>query len=279
MRNPHIDFASHWQPTDGGSSGPPLSKGVKMSGPKKPQVPNGTAVAAGNEPVEPVVASASINAPTDSGPVPGTTAAEASISDFLLPPQPPPSSVMADFNLDEFRATLPTPVATSLDAGISAVRCKRPRGSDFIYVHKAWREYVYIVGEDYKRQRPAYLVSPTVASVHSSVCRRVCLIPYVDDGNNYYLWPIGLEDSRGIVNDYSLSALAQIGRAGALGIWAQYRANLNNQSYDLLQLTIQRPEPKWPAGGIHYLIARCFEDRVIRTVDHPLFGQLCGRLV
>jgi hypothetical protein len=183
---------------------------------------------------------------------------------------------MDDFDLDSFRAS-PTPLTAPVDGGVAAVRVRKPRGTDYVFVHPEWRELIWIIPEDFKRRREAHLVLPMVAASHLDICRKVLLVPYCGDDSNYYFWPVPQEDATGRINDYNKSAMQQIARS--VGRWSQFVANLGNQSYTLFEMVDQREAPSWPAGGVKFLIKKAFEDRIISAKDHPLFRQLRGRKV
>jgi hypothetical protein len=194
----------------------------------------------------------------------------------VLPASPPVPTVTEDFDLEAFRAS-PAPLVVAVDSGISAVRVRKPRGIDFVFVHPEWRMFAWIIPEDFKHRREAHLVLPSVAANHLDTCRKVLLVPYCGDDNNYYLWPIPQEDATGRINDYNKSAMQQISKA--IGKWCQFKANMGNQSYNLFEARDQRDAPTWPPGGVEFLIKKAFEDRIIKTKDHPLLRQLRGRKV
>jgi len=188
----------------------------------------------------------------------------------------PPPSVTDDFDLDGFRAS-PTPLVVPVDGGVAAVRVRKPRGTDYVFVHPEWREFIWIIPEDFRRKREAHIVLCKIAEAHSDICRKVLVVPYCGDDNNYYLWPIPQEDATGRINDYNKSAMQQIARS--IGRWSQFVADLGNQSYRLFEMVEQRDAPSWPTGGIWFLIRKAFEDRIIATKDHVLFSQIRGRKV
>jgi hypothetical protein len=190
---------------------------------------------------------------------------------------PAPATVVTeDFDLDSFVAST-APVSIPVDSGVSAVRARKPHRLEYVYVHPEWRCLVYVVPEDFKKRREAHLILPAVAVSYPEICRKVLLVPFCADDNNFYLWPISQEDPNGRLNEFSKSAMQQVSRA--IGKWCQFEANLGNQSYNLYEAIEQREAPKWPPGGIQFLIKKAFEDRVIAIKDHPLFRQLRGRKV
>jgi hypothetical protein len=199
---------------------------------------------------------------------------EPPIDVFTMPA--PTSDVTDDFDLDSFRAS-PEPLVAPVNEGVAAARVRKPRGTDFVFMHPEWRELIWVIPDDFERRREAHLVLPAIAARHLDICRKVLLVPYCSDDNNYYLWPVLQEDASGRINGFNKSAMQQIARSK--GRWSQFVANMGNQSYTLYDMTDQREAPTWPAGGIRFLIKTAFEDRIIAAHDHPLFRQLRGRKV
>ena len=185
---------------------------------------------------------------------------------------PPPSTIGGDFNFAEFRAPA-TPTFVAVDEGISPVRVKKPDKTTTFYVHETWREYAYLLPGTQKYE--AHLVLPDVAAHFPDLCRRVLLVPYCDSDGNFGIWAINQEDQTGEIHPFSQSAMQQVKRS--IGKWCQILANKGNNSYRLFFANDQRKPPNWPSKGFPFLLQKAFEDRIIKTVDHPLLRQLRGR--
>jgi hypothetical protein len=185
-----------------------------------------------------------------------------------------PFSVTDDFDLKKLRARS-GPSAASSSSGSDTVRLEKPNKMRFVFVHPTWREELYIIPADEKRK--PYLVVADVAEQFPQFCRAALIVPYASQHNNWFLWPILLEDRTGRISDFSESAIQRVHEAN--GRWARFEANLDNRSYELYVAAEQREPPKWPSGGIEYLIRRAFEDRIITNIQHLVIRQLLGNTI
>jgi len=197
---------------------------------------------------------------------------------FAAPPQPE-STTEQDFDFNEM-FTQAGPASVSVDrGGVSACRVEKPRRGQFFYVHPEWRCYIFIIPADFDGKREAYWVVPKIAEMaaHSRLCKKVFIVPYADQNNNFCLWPIPEDDGWGRPNKFHVSARARATQAS--GRWCQLEANFSNQCYELREAVRQQEPPTWPAEGLSLLLKKGFEDRIITTPDHPIFAIVGTRPV
>jgi hypothetical protein len=188
-----------------------------------------------------------------------------------------PFLVTEDFDLNKLRAHSGPSAASSAStiSIVETVRVERPNKMYFFYIHPTWRETLYIMPADKKRK--AHLVVPAIAERYPQFCRVALIVPYSSQYNNWFLWPIHLEDRTGRIHEYNESKIECVYKAS--GKWARFEADNDNSSYRLYIAEEQRDPPIEPQGGMPNLIRRAFEDRVITTEDHSLIRELLGKRI
>jgi hypothetical protein len=194
-------------------------------------------------------------------------------------PPPPASTTEQDFDLEGMFAEA-GPTAVSVDpGGISACRVEKPRRGSFFYVHPTWRRYIYIIPGDYEGKREPYWVSASLAetAAFSRFCQKVLVVPYADQNGNFRLWLIPESDPSGRPNKFHTSA--RVRATQAIGRWCQLEANFANQCYELLEAVNQQEAPTWPVEGLDLLLRKAFEDRIVKSPDHPIWATVKTRKV
>jgi len=102
----------------------------------------------------------------------------------------PSTSVLDDFNVEDFRADSSAPVSTRV-ADSRAVLGTRPKSLHPVYIPPTWRMGIYLLPAEFGK-RDAHLVLPNVARSCPKLCRWYTARVYADQDGNFYLWPIPL---------------------------------------------------------------------------------------
>lgn len=90
---------------------------------------------------------------------------------------------------------------------------------------------------------------------------------------DYFLWPIGLPNEDGKIDDWNKSALEYATQAGK---WQRIAANRDLGEYDQYLTDCNWGEPDWPEATFEQLVRVAFKGRWIDSLDHPVIRNLRG---
>ena len=127
-----------------------------------------------------------------------------------------------------------------------------------------------------KRTNSFYLVRPEVAGVLDGDVKSHLIVPYQDRDGGLFIWAVKLYDAYGSQDTWTLSALRIIYEDA--DSWIQIRSHKNISSYNAEKITIEVPAPKWPPGGLSYMVNRAFKSKVINSTEDPIIQRLRGLL-
>jgi hypothetical protein len=102
------------------------------------------------------------------------------------------------------------------------------------------------------------------------------LIVGISRQNAVFVWPLRLPGSDGRSDAWSRSALSAAELAKTQ--WVRVAANMTTGMYDVFTASADLPEPEWPDVSFQRVIELAFQDRFIRSVDHPVVRRLRGEI-
>src|SRR5262249_50764843 len=137
-----------------------------------------------------------------------------------------------------------------------------------------WR--LAAAGIEIKEDREGYLVDPDVATALAGEGVLVMLLTCITPHGVVFLWPIRLPRADGRHNEGHRSALEAAQRAETR--WIRLVANMGLGAYEVFEALGALPEPEWPDASLAELLRIAFQDRFIRTTDHPMLRRLRGEV-
>jgi hypothetical protein len=93
--------------------------------------------------------------------------------------------------------------------------------------------------------------------------------------NTLFVWPLRLPNSDGRSDAWSRSALSAAEMAKTQ--WVRVAANMMAGLYDVFSASADLSEPEWPDVSFQRVMELAFQDRFIRSVDHPVVRRLLGQ--
>jgi hypothetical protein len=152
----------------------------------------------------------------------------------------------------------------------------RPDKQSWIHLHPDPKEQWSVGMLDDTVNRRHYVVDPDILPEITADLVPKLLVPYATRQGSVGLWAIRLPDESGRIDTFNESALAIVREYPAQ--WIRVLTNQETRSYDVLECEVEVPTPKFPEGGIRYLLKIAFRNRVIQTLDHPVLKALRGGL-
>lgn len=158
----------------------------------------------------------------------------------------------------------------------TVIPCRKPHRQEWVRVHE---------GEDYrletfvyedKTNKEFYLVDPSILPNVVGEVSRVCLFFAITRQGNPFLWQVKLPGEDGRTNSWNDSAL-EAARL-AMAQWVRIAANMSGGYYDTSVTQSPLSDPTWPDLSMAELLEKCFRDRFLKSVDHPVLKQLRGEL-
>jgi hypothetical protein len=137
-----------------------------------------------------------------------------------------------------------------------------------------WRLAAAII--ENKEDREIYLVDPTLATALAAEVVLVMLFTCITRHGVVFLLPIRLPGADGRHNEWHRSTLEAAQRAETR--WIRLVANMEVGAYEVFEALGALPEPEWPDYSFAELLRIAFQDRFIRTADHPMLRRLRGEV-
>jgi hypothetical protein len=210
----------------------------------------------------------------DSPPVNGSVPLGATVI-----PQPDGSSELSEdeFDIRRYRVDQDCNLHVAAQKKAVVVPVTRPDRQSWIMIHpaEAWRMPVFVL--DDRANRRVYLVEPQIAPDVMSDLVLKLLVAYVSRTGAVGLWAIRLPDESGRIDSFNESALAIV--AEHSNKWIRVLCDQQEKAYSILESPpLECPMPKWPEGGLHWMLRTAFKNRIIKTLDHPVLQILRGKV-
>jgi hypothetical protein len=152
------------------------------------------------------------------------------------------------------------------------VPVEKPRRKMWVQLHPEWRyQAVFLEMEE---ERTFYIVEPHIIPDIRDDCSMRVLVPWISREGSLGLWPIRLPGEDGRSDTYSASALVLVRKHA--GKWIRVLANQQTKAYEIQESGTDFPPPQWPEGGMEFILALAFEDRIICSRDHAVLQKLGG---
>ncbi|MHB8955441.1 MAG: hypothetical protein ACYC4U_20885 [Pirellulaceae bacterium] len=153
-------------------------------------------------------------------------------------------------------------------------RARKPNRQEFVRVRPGvgWRLETACF-ED-KALREVYIVERSLWADFGVEIIPVVLFTAITRQNEVFLWPCKLPGADGRKNDWNDSAIAAALLAETR--WVRMAANMQTGHYDVFEASGALTDPEWPEYSFSEILRLCFQDRFVRSADHPVLKQLRG---
>jgi hypothetical protein len=159
----------------------------------------------------------------------------------------------------------------------AVVECRRPPRGIFFTVKPEDRGYFWILEIE---GRDPFIVAPAIAKAkieegEEDVLRPTLLVRFITMDGSEGLWPLRLNPSDGRANTWNTSALNILELASG-GKWVRIVSSKKQKSYRYQQSkkTFEECPPKFSKRTFKELRDSAFQDRIIDTLDHPIWTDL-----
>jgi hypothetical protein len=151
---------------------------------------------------------------------------------------------------------------------------RKPDRHWFIRVRpgEKWRLTAAVI--EIKEDNEYYLVDPNIAIALPAEIVPMVLLTCITRHGVLFLWPIPLPGADGRHNEWHRSALEAAQHAQTR--WIRVVSNMGLRAYEVFEAIGALPEPEWPDASFAELLRVAFQDRFIRTADHPVLRRLRG---
>ena len=167
--------------------------------------------------------------------------------------------------------------ATSSDKPAIVPVCKPDRHT-FIRVHddESYRLPTYVLEIPHNWtsgfNNDAYVVARALGKALEREIVLKTLFTAITRDAEVFLWPIKTPSLTRQLDPWNRSALNVANRATKQWV----RVLSGKGAYEARVAQDDFPEPEWPPASFQELIDRAFEDRVIKSLDHPVIQRLQG---
>ena len=168
----------------------------------------------------------------------------------------------------------------SSDMEPGTAECRRPpKGAFFTVLPETaggrWQNRAYYFVLEMENRDP-YLVAKSVADAkkdEEDTIRPILLVRFVLMNGTEGLWPIKLNPPDGKTNKWNTSAMNVL-RIAESGKWVRLISK-GEYRYNVSGKTMEQVPPKFSDRTFQQLVNEAFPvDRVIRTLDHPIWDEL-----
>lgn len=156
---------------------------------------------------------------------------------------------------------------------VTRVAVKRPNRQEYFRVRggEDWRLTTRVLRHEESRED--YLVDPLLWASLELETKPVTLFTAITRGGKVFLWPCAVPsiDRPNLWHQTALDAALR-----AIQAWVRLTPDQDSGQYDLFVAEYDFI-PDWPALSFKELLKLAFQDRFIRSLDHPVVQQLHGR--
>jgi hypothetical protein len=151
---------------------------------------------------------------------------------------------------------------------------RKPHRQEFIRVHPNPSYYLDTLVLELKEDREIYLLEPNLSPELPGEVTAVTLLTCMTRQAVLFLWPVRLPDPSGKRNAWSESA--RKGAELARDHWIRLTSNMQLGAYETFLAAADLPDPEWPTESFQELLKVAFNDRFIRSTEHPVIRRLRG---
>ena len=180
------------------------------------------------------------------------------------------------FDLDNLRLSQSFQELVGVKKAVTTIPVRRPHRQEFIRVRSGeeWRLETAVI--ELKEEREIYLIDPALRSEFFNEITPKILFTTINRQKDLALWPVRLPGEDGRLDQWNQSALlaAEIAETR----WIRLASNMSLRAYDVFTAEKDLPDPEWPEISFQEIIKIAFQDKIIRSPDHPVIQQLRGCL-
>jgi hypothetical protein len=180
------------------------------------------------------------------------------------------------FNPERLRLSQNFTAEAGVKKILTSVPVRKPNRQAFVRVHPdpAYRLETAVL-ELEEENDETYLVEPRLFSHLQGEIVPKILFTAIDRQGTVFLWPIRLPDANGRPNAWNTSHLQAANMA--MTKWVRSASNMNLGAYEIFEAPGSLPEPEWPELAFKDLLKIAFQDKFIRSLDHPVVQRLLGK--
>jgi hypothetical protein len=180
------------------------------------------------------------------------------------------------FNLDKLRLSQDFDANLGVKKALLTVPVRKPNRQEFIRVHPGedWRLETMIL--ELKEKGETYLVDQNLWEQLLGELIPKVLYMVINRQGVIILWPIRLPGEDGRHDAWNRSALEAADMAQKH--WVRVAANMSLCAYEVYPATAAIQEPEWPETTFQEVLRVAFQDRFIRSLEHPVVRRLLGAI-
>jgi hypothetical protein len=180
------------------------------------------------------------------------------------------------FDLDRLRLGQDFASQVGVKKALISVPVCKPHRQAFVRVHSDPAYRLEVAMLELKEDREIFLVDPMLAAELPGEVSARLLFTAISRQGVVFLWPARLPNPDGRREEWSRTALEAASMA--MRRWVRVVANMSLGAYEVFEATAELPEPEWPEVSFRKLIEVAFQDRFIRTLEHPAVKKLRGAI-
>lgn len=193
-----------------------------------------------------------------------------------LQPIPEPACTPDPFDPASLRLASADTVGIGVKRVITGIAVNKPTKQEFVRAHPdaEYRLDTATLQDGVDKQ--FYLVAPPLWADLAAEIKPVKLVTAISRHGNLFLWPAVLPPPDGRSNRWHDSMLTA--QDLATRHWVRVQSELSAGEYAVFQATGNLPEPEWPPLSFGEILRLAFQDRFIKTMDHPVLKALRGEV-
>jgi hypothetical protein len=197
---------------------------------------------------------------------------------------PEPDGEQLDGQIDPFspEANRVTGLDGKFTKSPPSIKEGKPRRHEYFRINPDpdMSEVYWLLNIDDGKDKQTYIVLPHLRHLVGEDIHPYKLVVGINRHDTIFVWPIRLYSDEagksGPGKSWSDSAIEMCERAEKL--WVRIWGNRSAGKYQHEDAEDSWPDPDWPDYSFTDIVRKAFtEDRLVTTIDHPVFGKIRGR--
>lgn len=189
-----------------------------------------------------------------------------------------PDALFSADNLARLRLSQDFQAMTPVVPHFVTFKCRKPHRHDFVRVREGeeWTIPVYLFQE--ASTKDYYFIAPGMVEELAGEATHFQLVLAMSQSSPVpFIWPLRLPDRNGRLDRWGESALAAAKLA--MSKWVRVTSDLAAGCYLPMVARDELSPPAWPEElTMSEILTRCFGERIIADIKHPLVRRLRGEI-